>query len=152
MKYKLITIPALNPEHDEQELNSFLGSHKIVSVEKKCCQTKQEFFWTFAICYEGSAYKGGEKKRSSIDYKEVLSDDDFTKYARLRELRNDLAKEYAKPPYAIFTNEQLATMVVDKVTSGSGLAKIDGIGKARLEQYSEKFLPLLSTLHSGKNE
>lgn len=148
MKYKLITIEALHPERGEQELNSFLGSHKIISVEKKCCQTKQQLYWTFAICYEGAGYKGGEKKRGTIDYKEVLSEDDFTKYARLRELRNDLAKEYAKPPYAIFTNEQLARMVVDKVSSSSALAKIDGIGKARLEQYSEKFLPLLSKLHT----
>lgn len=148
MNYKLITVSAFAPEHGEQELNTFLNSHKIVSVEKKCSQSEQGIFWSFAICYLGTDQKSDEKKRASVDYKEVLSEDDFNIYARLRELRNSLAVAEGKPPYAIFTNEQLAKLVTEKVTTSTGMEKINGIGKARLQQYADTFLPLLQELHA----
>lgn len=46
----------------------------------------------------------------------------------------------------IFTNEQLAKMVTERVTSKRAMAAISGIGQAKLEQYGPIFLPLLQKL------
>ena len=119
----------------------------MVSVEKHFFQAEQNAFWSFVVAYlETDQGTIGEQKRSSVDYKEVLSLEDFRIYSQLRELRNSLAKEEGKPAYAIFTNEQLARLVTDRVTGKSAMAAIAGIGESRLEQYATKFLPLLQEL------
>jgi superfamily II DNA helicase RecQ len=47
------------------------------------------------------------------------------------------------PPYALFTNEQLAEMVARRVTTLPALGEIPGIGKARLEKYGSLFVESL---------
>ena len=42
-----------------------------------------------------------------VDYKEILSEEDFIFYSKLRELRKELTNNEALPVYTFFTNEQL---------------------------------------------
>ena len=51
--------------------------------------------------------KGGGG-RPRVDYKEILSADEFAVFVRLREVRKQLAATEAIPVYAVCTNEQLA--------------------------------------------
>lgn len=69
-----------------------------------------------------------------------MSDDEFALFARLRELRKKIAEEEAIPPYAIFTNEQLADMVRKKVTTLQAMKEINGIGDAKISKYGQVFL------------
>ncbi len=84
-------------------------------------------------------------KRATVDYREILTEQEFSLYAQLRELRKTLAKQDDIPVYAIFSNEQLAEMVTRQVRTQSELAQIEGIGKARLEKYGQTFLKLLQS-------
>ena len=147
MKVKIITIPALDALSGEQELNQFLNAHRIIAVEKQFFQITAGAFWSFVINYMDQKFDITQSKRATVDYKSVLSDDDFNNFARLRELRNTLAKQQGRPAYAIFTNEQLANMVTESVTSKTQLSDIDGVGSARIEQYADHFLPLLREIH-----
>jgi superfamily II DNA helicase RecQ len=142
----------MDPHPGEEELNRFLASHRIVSIEKHCAVLGQAAYWSFAIAYlsEMENVSGSEtRKRGSVDYKDVLNADDFAVFAQLRDLRNAMAKRDGKPPYAIFNNEQLAKMVTDRVKDKTGLAGIEGIGQARLEQYADKFLEILRNTAAG---
>ena len=56
-----------------------------------------------------------------------------------------MAEREAVPPYSIFTNEQLASMVTQKAESLAALGQIEGIGAARLEKYGALFLEALKT-------
>ena len=47
------------------------------------------------------------------------------------------------PAYAVFTNEQLATMVRRRVTTVADLGEIDGVGKSRIQKYAAPFLEIL---------
>ena len=78
-----------------------------------------------------------------VDYKEVLSPEDFVIFARLRETRKELAKTEQVPAYAIFTNEQLAEMARVRPVSKNGLAKIVGVGESRIQKYGTRFLKIL---------
>ena len=64
-------------------------------------------------------------------------------FAKLRELRKEIAQAEAVPVYTIFTNEQLAQMVQSKVTTKTALEGIAGIGDARIEKYGTRILAFL---------
>lgn len=144
MKVKLVTIPILDPAAAEDDLNRFLSSHQIVSVNKEFVQIGHNAYWSFVVTYLDS-HKAGNAKRASVDYREVLNDKDFKRYARLRELRNELARQDGKPAYAIFTNEQLASLVTNKVVTRNAMAAIEGIGESRIAQHADVFLDVLQS-------
>lgn len=83
--------------------------------------------------------------RGSVDYRDVLSAEEFGLYARLRDLRKQLADRDGVPPYAVFTNEQLATIVQTRASSLTRLKDIDGIGEARIGKYGAAVVGLLTT-------
>ena len=143
MKYKFFIVPVLHAENAEWELNNFCSSHRIASVEKHFIEKGDKSCWALCISFlEPTGTKLSDKK-SNIDYRDVLNEKDFTVFARLRELRKRLAEEEGLPAYALFTNEQLAQIVQNKINTLSGLKTIKGIGNARIEKYGAQFLSTL---------
>ncbi len=63
----------------------------------------------------------------------------------------EIASRDAVPVYAIFTNEQLAQMVIQKAKTRSGLENISGVGDARVAKYGDAMLELLCK-HGGEIE
>lgn len=61
-------------------------------------------------------------------------------YARLKELRQQLAVEKKLPAYCIFSNKALEEMAAVMPTSREEFASIYGVGTTKLRQYGEKFL------------
>src|SRR5262249_30687608 len=82
--------------------------------------------------------------RGKTDYKEVMAPADFAVFAQLRDVRKAIAQAEAVPVYTIFTNEQLAQMVTTRATTKAALARIDGIGEARVTKYGEQVLAVLA--------
>jgi superfamily II DNA helicase RecQ len=70
-----------------------------------------------------------------VDYRQVLDASTFALFSRLRDLRKTLAEQENVPPYAVFTNEQLAEIAKRRCDSPAALGKINGIGTARVEKY-----------------
>ena len=81
--------------------------------------------------------------RGKVDYREVLSPEDFAVFARLRQVRKEIAQAEAVPVYTVFTNEQLAQMVQARATTKAALEKIAGVGDARIEKYGARVLEFL---------
>ncbi len=142
MKIRIFTIPIHGDPSLEHELNSFLSGHRIVSVEKRFVDAGLDSAWTFCVTWTEMSEKAPVRK-GKIDYKEVLSEQDFKMYAVLRALRKDMAEKEGVPAYALFTNEQLAEMVRQQVKSKAQLGKIKGIGSTRVEKYGDPFLKLI---------
>ncbi|MBN8456031.1 HRDC domain-containing protein [Accumulibacter sp.] len=72
-----------------------------------------------------------------------LSEVDFAVFAKLRELLKSLAEAEGVPPYAVFTNEHLASMVRGKLRTLDALGRIEGVGPGRVDRYGARFLALL---------
>ena len=87
--------------------------------------------------------------RAKVDYKEVLKPEEFAVFARLRELRKEMAQAEAVPVYTIFTNEQPAQMVRSRATTKAALEKVAGVGDARIEKYGTRFLEVLAGAWQG---
>lgn len=146
MKYHFFTIAAQMPESGQDALNLFCGQQRVVAVEKHFVAQGLDSFWSICVTtIDGADKPVSSGKRDRIDYKEILSEQDFAVYAELRNLRKVLAEQEGVPAYALFTNEQLAEMVTRRVTTLTALGEIEGVGKARLEKYGGLFLNLLKT-------
>jgi len=145
VQFKILSIPATGDVYAEEELNRFLRSHRAVSVQRELVQSGTAAYWCFCIEHlpgsAGSDETGGRRRR--VDYKEVLSEADFAVFARLRDVRKELAASEAVPVYAIATNEQLAEMARARSATAADLKKIDGFGEAKAEKYGETFLAVI---------
>ena len=78
-----------------------------------------------------------------------MSDEDLPLFNVHRDWRAERAKRDGVPPYLVCTNRQLAEMVSSRPESMHRLGAIDGIGKAKLENYGQELLALLARPRTG---
>jgi hypothetical protein len=79
-------------EVTEAELNRFLRSVRVINTRREFVSQGDNSFWSLAVEYLADTdsrtdKNGNTKKRSRIDYKEVLPPETFAIYAKLREWR-----------------------------------------------------------------
>ena len=131
---------------DHAALNKHLASARVLSVDRHFVPDGPNSFWSVCVVSQAAGQRPESSGRKpAIDYREVLSAEDFAIYARLRELRKTISAEEAVPPYSVFTNEQLAAIVTGRVSSKAELGRIAGIGEARVAKYGTRFLALIAT-------
>ncbi len=145
MKHQFFTVPALHSQPAQDELNAFLAGHRILRVEKHFVSDGSNSYWAIDVIWTNAPapIKDKPAKPKRVDYRELLDDDDFMLFSRLRELRKQIADAGGVPVYQVFTNEQLAIMVQRHTVSRTALSEIEGIGKARIDKYSQPFLDLI---------
>jgi superfamily II DNA helicase RecQ len=154
MQFEVFTVPAGGGEA-MVELNRFLSIHRVIGVENHLVTAQGGGpVWVFCVEYlrgagmEGRTAGGGAAV-GKVDYREVRSAEDFAVVSKLREVRKGLAEKEGVPPYTIFTNEQLAAVVRQKVTTKAALEKVEGVGAARLEKYRAAERPLRRMFRAG---
>lgn len=140
MIYKIFTYPIPAPENPE-DLNGFLSSAKVTSVQSHMVCKQEIPFLVFVVEYLETATKDA-KPKPKVDYRETLSDEDFQFFSQLRDLRKSLAEKEGIPVYSVFTNAQLAQIVEMKITSKQGLESIHGVGKSKIDRYGQAFIKL----------
>ena len=157
MSFRSFLISVRCPETAESELNQFLRSHRILSVEHEWVDRGENSFWAVWVEYlEASPPAirdaGGRSEKGKVDYKERLSAEDFATYLHLRDLRKTLAADDGVALYAVFTNNQMAEMVEQRVRTRADLAQIAGVGDARVEKYAERVLAVLNSTRGKADE
>ncbi|MCP4625679.1 MAG: hypothetical protein GY850_19495 [bacterium] len=146
IQYKFFLIPIKSFEETETELNRFLKSVRVLTIHKEFVGNEENSFWSLAVEYLSSDIESKENKNTQkkrVDYKEILSPEEFAAFAKLRDWRKKVAGEEAVPVYAIFTNDQLAEIVTNKVSSLTELQKIKGIGDSRSKKYGKNIIEIL---------
>jgi len=148
MQFRIFSIPATGSPDLEEELNLFLRSHRIVSTQKTLQPVDGVLRWCFCVEYLDGAKVSSNAKPSGrterIDYKEVLPPEDFALFARLREVRKELAAVDAIPVYTVCTNEQLAEMASKRPGSLTALKVIEGLGEAKVAKYGQRLLDVIA--------
>jgi superfamily II DNA helicase RecQ len=146
MQYRFFMIPAMDGSESENDLNAFVRSRRILSVQKEFVSEGKNSYWAVVVEYlEGKQPQGrlpGAEK-TKVDYKEILDEQQFVLFSSLRNLRKEIADAEGLPVYVVFTNEQLAEMVRLKVASKADMGKIDGVGEGKLDKYADRFLSAL---------
>lgn len=85
----------------------------------------------------GRAKSRSNRQLEHLDYDELL-------YETLRDWRLNTAKQKGLPPYAIFHDATLKEIAALKPLTANDLLNVSGIGAAKLEQYGEALLALVS--------
>lgn len=155
MRYAFFHVPAMNPEPAQSELNQFLARRRIRDVSREFVNQGEQSAWCLCVIYDqgpGGAKDAAGTRPTRVDYREVLSPEDFDVFSPLRQRRNELADAAGIPAYSVFSNEQLATMVRRRVRTMEELRQIDGIGARRCEQYGEAILSLLRDLQKADKD
>ncbi len=157
MQYKFFTITTRGNQENEAELNRFLQHNRILTVHREFVQDGANSYWSLAVEYlSGKDQQTGQPHARSgknrVDYKEVLSPEDFGLFARLREWRKEKAGETGMPVYTIFTNEQLAAIATQRITSKTGLREIDGVGESRIKKYGDAVIQFMRELTTAKQQ
>ncbi|MEO0444438.1 MAG: HRDC domain-containing protein [Verrucomicrobiota bacterium] len=150
------------PAPDElPELNRFLAEEKVVSLKHHIVSSATggamlvfvvETVGSTLAKHGASAGRGSTEAR--IDYKKVLSEEDFSVFSELREARKKAAQKEDVPIYAVFTNEQLATMVRERIREVAQIRKIPGVAEGRVTKYGEAMVQVLreAFAQEGKEE
>lgn len=145
MRLHFVTVPLHAPQGAQDELNRLLATQRVSHVDRHFVADGANSCW--AVCVTLADGEPDVQPRAGkgkgVDYRELLAADEFTLYDRLRRLRKDLAEAEGLPPYAVFTNEQLAAMVRGRMTTAQALHTIEGVGDARVQRYGPRVLPLL---------
>ena len=123
-----------------QEMNAFLRSRKILSMEQHLTQDAQKAFWCFAIKYADDIHLA-EQQQQRTDYRKVLDEATFKKFATLREIRKRLATEENTPAYVIFTDEELAKLAQLEPLTLEAMKSLKGVGEKKIEKYGRYFIP-----------
>jgi len=127
-----------------QEMNVFLRSKRILQTESNIISNGQGSFWSFCIRYleHTSTTKKSFTRREKVDYKEVLDELSFQRFARMREIRKQLSKDEGIPAYAIFTDEELAGLAKIENLTPAEMQTVKGIGEKKVAKYSSHFIPV----------
>ncbi len=145
MQIKLFTIPISNLQENNEELNKFLRTHKIIDVDKHLVQTGTTYSWCFCVSYIENDYRKEQSgNRTKIDYMKVLDTETFAKFSKLRKIRKQIAAENAVSAYIVFTDAELAEIAKLSELSLSQLKSIKGIGDKKAEKYGEQMIKIFN--------
>ena len=132
-------VPLADDGGAQEDMNSFLRGHRVISIDKAFTGSG----WSFCVEWidgGGNSAKSTDWRQKRIDYREVLSADQFERFAALRERRKVISIEDGIPPYMVMTDAQMAEASKAEVLDESILRRIDGFGEARLKKYSDRLL------------
>ena len=129
-----------------EKCNLFLRSNKILAVESSFASS-HNMKWSVFIKYIPSNQKKIVHAHTDrIDYKEVLSEQEFARFAKMRDARKVMSEEMQIPAYVIFTNEELSQLSkLDKLTI-ENISSVDGIGVKKKERFGQRFIELYNQM------
>lgn len=99
--------------------------------------------WPFARRGKDSASSGQTRVRSTGDLTS-LGEFDEDLFLKLKELRNELAREAGIPAYAVFHNSTLEGLARLKPTTRRGAMNVHGIGEQKAARYLDDFLEVIA--------
>ncbi len=119
MQVKFYVVPIRQSEQIEAEINTFLSSVRVINIQREFVAEAENSLWCLAVEYlpSNTDLTPATKKKSRIDYREALSPEDFALFAKLRDWRKEMAGKESNPVYTICTNDQLAEIATQKITT-----------------------------------
>ncbi|OQX17615.1 MAG: hypothetical protein BWK80_39380 [Desulfobacteraceae bacterium IS3] len=152
LQYKFFIIPTADSAQAESELNRFLRSVRVITIHREFVANGQNTFWSMAVEYlhDGVHSETASSGKRKVDYKEVLSPEDFTLFSKLREWRKNTADQEGIAMYLILTNEQMAKIAEKRITTEAALKEVAGVSDTRAKKYSEAVIKIVSEFPENK--
>ena len=147
MQIKLFTVSIGDEGKQQEELNAFLRGNKVLDVSQHIVQNERGAYWCFCVRYiEGGTTAPNNRNlqfKEKVDYKTVLDEATFKVFARLREIRKQIANDDAVPAFVVFTDEELSEIAKLPAITPTAMQSVKGIGEKKTERYAERFINAL---------
>jgi superfamily II DNA helicase RecQ len=141
MQIKVFTIPISDNGSAQIELNHFLSGNKILEIEQFFYQNDKGAVWCFCVRFLNTSTNiFSPMQTKKIDYKEVLNENQFVVFSKLREIRKSIAAKDAVPAYAVFTDVELAEISKLDTISENNVLQIKGIAEKRMTKYGKHLI------------
>lgn len=152
MQLKFFNIPINTNTEDEEQVNKFLRSVKILEIKRDLIILENSASWAICVSYlpNGLSNYTPMPTRGKVDYKNELSESEFRKFSVLRKIRKQIADDDAVPAYAVFTDSELAEIVRLEKIETLALQKIKGVGLKKIEKYGKKLCDIYSKVNSDE--
>lgn len=146
MQLKFFTFSILSASAEEEIVNKFLRTVKVLEIKKDLVVMGDNAYWTICVLYllYGNSEASPVMQRGKIDYKDILSDEQFKKFCQLRKVRKQISEDDAVPAFAVFTDMELSEISKLDDINCSTLKGINGIGIKKLEKYGQRFCELIN--------
>jgi len=129
------------------EMNKFLAASRVLEIEQRFYQNDKSAFWSFCVRYLNSNTGSFQQQltKQKVDYKELLNENEFAIFSKLRECRKIIAAKDAVPAYAVFTDEELAGIARLPIIEVGKLISVKGIGDKKVEKYGSQLIELFKS-------
>lgn len=128
---------------DADPLERFCLNKKVLSYHPQFFEKGMGVYWTVLVQYETNL-KPETKRKSKRDVLSNLGKDERVLFDKLRSWGKDRADVAGYPPYLIATDEQLVTIIREKVMNLDGFASVPGYGKQKRAKYGNEIVELVS--------
>lgn len=139
MQIKIFDISSKGGDDNLELMNKFVRGHKVLDVDRQFYVSSDNVgHWSVFVTYLSQSSPQetqNSQGRSKVDYKEVLSPEEFERFTKLRSIRKILAESDAVPAYAVFTDAELAQIARLSKIDCSFLKSLSGVGEKRVEKY-----------------
>ena len=151
MEYRVFVIPfhEQTMSFADEVFRSFCQQNRIVDCTPHFYIHDSVPTWTVMVGHRGPQMTkpkrpmqepSNRKKSSSV--KASMTKVEEQRYELLRTWRNKQSIKEGRPPYAIFTNAQVADIAKQNPETIAGLKRIDGIGDGLSNKYGKMILEL----------
>lgn len=141
MQIKIFTLPVFDTERNEEEMNKFLRSHRIIQLERHFC-SENGGYWTILVEFldgEPTAESPVAYRKEKKDFSDGMTDEEKQRYENFKKIRRELAASRSIPAYMIFTNEELSILAKVSSLNADTYKHIKGIAPSRLNDNVEHF-------------
>ncbi len=151
MQIRIFNIPITDTGEMQAEINRFLSANRVLEIEQQFYQNEKGGYWSFCVRYLNSNTVNFQQQstKQKVDYKELLNENEFAIFSKLREYRKIIAANDAVPAYAVFTDEELAGIARLPVVEVGKLISVKGIGDKKVEKYGNQLIELFTSKIAG---
>lgn len=150
MQVKFFTVSIFSGDEEEEKMNKFLRSHKVIDIKQEFVNIDNSHHWCFCIRYILGEVKPTVSSKKTVDYKAVLDENAFLKFTKLREYRKQISKDNAIPAYAVFTDAELSEISKLNEITSKNIETIKGIGVKKSEKYGNVIAEMFNNETQGK--
>ncbi len=134
---------------DDTELRDFIKDKEVPAMRDHFFSRHEIPYLTVIINYNlrtetPTSTSTETKKERDESWKELLTPENMPIFNAMRDWRNETSRRRGIAPYIICTNRQLAEIVQKKVSSKNELSQIEGIGKAKIENFGDDIVALMT--------
>lgn len=142
MQIRIFHISSFADENEQEFINKFLRSHRILQVDR-CFSPENGGYWSIFVTYQENVSIDGIRdfqRRNKVDYREVLSESAFHRFEEMRQIRGNIAKKEGIAAFLVFSDKELAKLAEVEYLTASVLENIEGVDEKKKKKYGELFL------------